>query len=144
MLVPLELKRKDFAYKKLEFYLQIYFVVFRKHPSLSRLPHAPATVSSDQEFADAQGEFKQFLDSKGSELSKANEFLAYYALPYIPNPASHPSFKHLFTMDWVQDLKLKLRQFVQQNASKLGLAPPGMDSNLFAIFKDHCDSEEQM
>lgn len=58
MLVPLDLKRKDFGYKKLEFYLQIYFVVFRKHPSLSRLPHAPATVSSDQEFADAQGEFK--------------------------------------------------------------------------------------
>jgi len=46
-----------------------------------------------------------FLDSKGSELSKANEFLAYYALPYIPNPWSHPSFKHLFTADWVQELK---------------------------------------
>jgi hypothetical protein len=137
MLVPLEVKKKDFAYKKLEFYLQIYFVVFRRHPSLSRVPHAPATVSSDQEFADAQAEFKRFLDSKGSELSKANEFLAYYALPYIPNPASHPSFKHLFTMDWVQDLKLKLRQFIQANASRLGLAPPGMDSGLFAIFKDH-------
>ena len=76
------------------------------------------------------------MDSKGSELSKANEFLAYYALPYIPNPANHPSFKHLFTVDWVQELKVKLKTFIQQNSNKLGLSAPGQSSKLFNIFKE--------
>jgi len=31
-------------------------------------------------------EFKLFLDDRGAELSKTNEFLAYYALPYVSNP----------------------------------------------------------
>ena len=90
----------------------------------------------DAYFAEAQSEFKKYLDSKGSELSKANEFLAYYALPYIPNPASHPSFKHLFTVDWVQDLKIKLKTFIQTNSAKLGLSQPGQTSKLFGIYKD--------
>lgn len=34
-LVPNEMRLKDFAYKKLEFYLQIYFVVFIKHPNIN-------------------------------------------------------------------------------------------------------------
>ena len=29
------MKKKDFSYKKLEFYLQIYFVVYIKHPNVS-------------------------------------------------------------------------------------------------------------
>jgi len=107
------MKKKDFQYKKLEFYLQIYFVVYRKHPNIIQNLQNLKMKDNDQEFAEAQSEFKKYLDSKGSELSKANEFLAYYALPYIPNPANHPSFKHLFTVDWVQDLKQKLKQFIQ-------------------------------
>ena len=97
------MKKKDFAYKKLEFFLQIYFVVYIKHPNISH-----QNISEQEEnrvFTEAQGEFKKYLDSRGTELSKANEFLAYYALPYIPNPSDHPSFKHLFTVEWVQDLK---------------------------------------
>lgn len=34
-LVPSELRQREFAYKKLEFYLQIYFVVFIKHPNIN-------------------------------------------------------------------------------------------------------------
>jgi LisH domain-containing protein ARMC9 len=37
------------------------------------------------------------LDTKGSELSKTNEFLPFYALPYIKNPQDHPAIKHVFT-----------------------------------------------
>lgn len=92
--------------------MQIYFVVYRKHPNIvQNLQNLPAK-NEDEHFAEAQTDFKKYLDSKGSELSKANEFLAYYALPYIPNPANHPSFKHLFTVDWVQDLKVKLKTFI--------------------------------
>ena len=81
-------------------------------------------------------DFKKYLDSKGSELSKANEFLAYYALPYIPNPWNHPSFKHLFTVEWVQDLKQKLKGFISQNSEKLGLKSPAQSSKLYGIYRD--------
>lgn len=42
--------------------------------------------------------FKGYLETKGSALSQTTEFLPYYALPYIPDPTSHPSFKPLFVV----------------------------------------------
>lgn len=33
--IPPDLKKKDFSFKKLEFYLQIYFVVYIKHPNVN-------------------------------------------------------------------------------------------------------------
>jgi hypothetical protein len=60
-----------------------------------------------------QKEFKKFLDTKGSELSKTSEFLPYYALPYVPNPTDHPSFKQLFSTEWIKNLKDKLLQFLE-------------------------------
>jgi len=117
------MRKKDFSYKKLEFYLQIYFVVFIKHPNIVRTGDVDK-ISPDIEFKQGQLDFKKYLDSKGTELSKANEFLAYYALPYIPNPWNHPSFSHLFTSDWVQDLKQKLKVFISTNSNKLGLKQP--------------------
>ena len=68
-----------------------------------------------------QAEFKRYLDNAGSELSKTSEFLAFYALPYIPNPMDHPSFKSLFTMDWVNQLKQKLKSFIHERSYELGL-----------------------
>ena len=41
-------------------------------------------------------EFKCYLETKGAALSQTTEFLPYYALPYIPDPTAHPSFKPLF------------------------------------------------
>lgn len=37
----------------------------------------------------------------------------------------------------MQDLKQRLRQFIQGNASKVGLAPPGQDSKLYSIFREY-------
>jgi hypothetical protein len=37
------------------------------------------------------------------------EFLAYYAMPYVPEIAKHPSFKDLFTSDWATALKARRR-----------------------------------
>lgn len=39
---------------------------------------------------------KNFLETKGNEFSGETEFLPFYALPYVKNPSSHPSFKSLF------------------------------------------------
>lgn len=77
--------------------MHIYFVIFIYHPHNS---HGFREHSQDA-LKIEQAEFKKYLDNAGSELSKTSEFLAFYALPYIPNPMDHPSFKSLFTMEWV-------------------------------------------
>mgnify|MGYP001007189928 FL=1 len=60
--------------------------------------------------------FKIFLDTKGSELAKTSEFLPYYALPYVQNPMEHPSFRRVFTQDWVQEVRQRLVNYLS-NAS---------------------------
>ena len=53
-------------------------------------------------------DFKKYLEKKEIELSKTTEFLAYYALPYIPNPKGHPTYAQLFKPEWIVDLKNQL------------------------------------
>jgi hypothetical protein len=95
----------DLYAHKIEFYVRIYFTIYPMH-SLNKASHSEKIVQLRQK------EFKKFLDTKGSELSKTSEFLPYYALPYVPNPTDHPSFKQLFTTEWIKNLKDKLHQFL--------------------------------
>ena len=62
---------------KLEFYLHVYFLIYQIHPSLGRAHHIPK---------EHMAHFKDYIDSKGNELAKTNEFLEFYALPYIKQP----------------------------------------------------------
>ena len=94
------------------------------HPYNKNRMQVPANVL-ERELKKEQSDFKQFLDTKGSDLSKTSEFLAYYALPYIPNPMQHPSFQQLFTMEWVADLKAKIKAFIHGHAQELGLGLGG-------------------
>jgi hypothetical protein len=61
--------------------------------------------------------FKLFLDSHPQDGSQASEFLPYYALPYIPNPAEHPSFRALFSVDWFNDLHRRLSEWLDRQVS---------------------------
>lgn len=40
--------------------------------------------------------FKNFLETQGADLSQTTEFLPFYALPFVQDPKSHPSYKELF------------------------------------------------
>ena len=80
-------------------------------------------------------DFKAYLDSRGAELSKTSEFLAFYALPYIAKPIDHPSFQSLYTMEWVNTLKAKLKAFIHERAFELGLPHLAQQpSSLFMMF----------
>ena len=46
----------------------------------------------------AMSEFRSYLDSRGSVMSQNKELAAYFALPYIPDPSTNPSFQNLFTV----------------------------------------------
>ena len=69
------------------------------------------------------------MNSKGSELSKTEEFLHFYALPFIPNPSDHPAFKVLFTRGWVTELRERISKYFKANAS------PNQEPELVKIFK---------
>ena len=56
------------------------------------------SLQNKQELENSMREFKGYLETKGAALSQTTEFLPYYALPYIPDPTSHPSFKPLFAV----------------------------------------------
>lgn len=47
------------------------------------------------------GDFKKYLETRGASLSQTTEFLPYYALPFVPNAKSHPSYKELFSVSFM-------------------------------------------
>ncbi|XP_019483771.1 PREDICTED: lisH domain-containing protein ARMC9 [Hipposideros armiger] len=70
-------------------------------------------VQEDKEELDERiSYFKTYLETKGAALSQTTEFLPFYALPFVPNPMVHPSFKELFQDSWTPELKLKLEKFL--------------------------------
>ena len=56
--------------------------------------------------------FKEYLESEGASLAITPEFLAYYAMPYVPEISKHPSFKDLFSVEWARALKARLAELL--------------------------------
>ncbi|XP_012728038.2 lisH domain-containing protein ARMC9 isoform X1 [Fundulus heteroclitus] len=102
--VPSEVKDADADAQNLEFNLHIHFTIYplRTHPSRQ----------GRAEFEERISLFKQYLETGGAALSQTAEFLPYYALPFVPNPTIHPSFKDLFQDSWIPQLKDKLEKFL--------------------------------
>ena len=112
-LIPNHMKLIEPTLCKLDFYLEIYFALF---PIMGNKPiNQKAQIELKQNMED----FKKYLEQKEIELSKTTEFLAYYALPYIPNPKGHPTYEKLFKPEWTNDLKEQL-----QNCIKFYLPSP--------------------
>ena len=87
-------------YEKLEFFLNIYFTIF------------PVMQGKKDAWSQEIKLFKEFLATKGADFCKTNEFLPFYALPHIPNPASHPSFQRYFTQSWVNELRSRINNYL--------------------------------
>ena len=112
-LIPNHMKLIEPTLCKLDFYLEIYFALF---PIMGNKPiNQKAQIELKQNMED----FKKYLEQKEIELSKTTEFLAYYALPYIPNPKGHPTYEKLFKPEWTNELKEQL-----QNCIKFYLPSP--------------------
>lgn len=84
--IPLDVRNSDLVAQKLEFNLHMYFAVYS-------LKNA-TDVSSEESMTG----FKKYLETKGAVLSQTTEFLPFYALPYVQNPKSHPTYKQLFSV----------------------------------------------
>ncbi|KAM4836502.1 lisH domain-containing protein ARMC9 isoform 2-T3 [Thomomys bottae] len=88
--IPSTIRDGDSLAQKLEFYAHIHFAIFILKHSAGR--------PDKQELDERISYFKTYLETKGAALSQTTEFLPYYALPFVPNPMVHPSFKELFQM----------------------------------------------
>ncbi|XP_052606495.1 lisH domain-containing protein ARMC9 isoform X3 [Peromyscus californicus insignis] len=102
--VPSSIRDTDSLAQKLEFYLHIHFAIYLLKYSGGR--------PDKQELDERISYFKTYLEAKGAALSQTTEFLPFYALPFVPNPEVHPSFKELFQDSWTPELKLKLEKFL--------------------------------
>ncbi|XP_061204758.1 lisH domain-containing protein ARMC9 isoform X3 [Neopsephotus bourkii] len=92
------------AAQKLEFYLHIHFATYLLKHNIGKPDKA--------ELEERISHFKGYLETKGAALSQTPEFLPFYALPFVPNPMVHPSFKELFQDSWTSDLRMRLEKFL--------------------------------
>ncbi|XP_070929625.1 lisH domain-containing protein ARMC9 isoform X4 [Macaca nemestrina] len=96
------------------------------------------TIQDKEELDEKISYFKTYLETKGAALSQTTEFLPFYALPFVPNPMVHPSFKELFQDSWTPELKLKLEKFLAL-IFKASNTP-----KLLTIYKENGQSNKEM
>lgn len=116
--------------QNLEFYLHIYFATFLLKQTMGK----PDKAELDERIS----YFKAYLETKGAALSQTTEFLPFYALPFVPNPMVHPSFKELFQDSWTLDLRTRLEMFLSL-ALKARQTP-----RLLTIFKESGQCNKEM
>ncbi|NXD25926.1 ARMC9 protein, partial [Spelaeornis formosus] len=116
--------------QNLEFYLHIYFAIFLLKQTVGKPDKA--------ELEERISYFKAYLETKGAALSQTTEFLPFYALPFVPNPMVHPSFKELFQDSWTLDLRTRLVKFLSLTL-KARQTP-----RLLTIFKESGQCNKEM
>uniref|UniRef100_A0A8C3STV2 LisH domain-containing protein ARMC9 n=1 Tax=Chelydra serpentina TaxID=8475 RepID=A0A8C3STV2_CHESE len=116
--------------QKLEFYLHIHFAIYLLKHSVGKPDKA--------DFDERISHFKTYLETKGAALSQTTEFLPFYALPFVPNPMVHPSFKELFQDSWMPELKTRLEKFLSLTL-KASHAP-----RLLTLYKENGQCSKEM
>uniref|UniRef100_A0A8C3HSX7 LisH domain-containing protein ARMC9 n=1 Tax=Chrysemys picta bellii TaxID=8478 RepID=A0A8C3HSX7_CHRPI len=116
--------------QKLEFYLHIHFAIYLLKHSVGKPDKA--------DFDERISHFKTYLETKGAALSQTTEFLPFYALPFVPNPMVHPSFKELFQDSWMPELKTRLEKFLSLTL-KASPAP-----RLLTLYKENGQCSKEM
>ncbi|XP_050523147.1 lisH domain-containing protein ARMC9-like [Daktulosphaira vitifoliae] len=104
--LPFEVKQLD-EYRKLTFYLYVYYTIVECKSNISN------NENSDNISKSSLDAFRSFLVNRGAEFSTENEFLPYFALPYVSHPAQHSSFQNLFKENqWCDSLNKRLEDFI--------------------------------
>jgi hypothetical protein len=119
------------AAMSLEFYLNLHCACYPFRDEYMQ------TCSSLEELTEACGKamsvFRRYIESRGAGLSQTPEFIAFYALPYVPSPTEHPTFVPLFRPSWLSSLRGKLLSFVSAHVS----VPAPRAPRIFAAVAEH-------
>lgn len=124
--VPLDLRRQDIKYLKIEFYISLYFCLYPLFLAIG-LTQSSNEYSKEEISKWYKSEikyFKEYLDLYGVDFSQTTEFLSYYALSYVENPIVHTSFARLFTPEWIKEkrdtlIKFMLKELPERQTSRL-------------------------
>ena len=108
-LIPNNLLLTEPTLFKLNFNIQIYFAIY---------PILNPKVNLNNEKVQTHlkknmDEFKSFLEKNKSQNELTSEFLAYYALPYIPDPRNNTTYLHLFKPEWSKCLVEQIEKCVE-------------------------------
>lgn len=58
--------------------------------------------------------FKTYLETRGSAICNSNtQFLPFYALPYVPDPRVHPTFREVFEEGWAAGVEERVCGIVE-------------------------------
>ncbi|XP_048357986.1 lisH domain-containing protein ARMC9 isoform X2 [Sphaerodactylus townsendi] len=136
--VPPAIRDNEAIAQKLEFYLHIHFAIFLLKRSVVKPPSVSAHCYNKAALDERISRFKMYLETKGAALSQTTEFLPFYALPFVPNPMIHPSFKELFQDSWESDLKTRLEDFLSATL-KATDAP-----RLLTLYKENVQCNQEM
>ncbi|KAM4692879.1 lisH domain-containing protein ARMC9 isoform 2-T2 [Discoglossus pictus] len=128
--IPSDSRNSDPMAQKLEFYLHIHFAIYPLKHGVGRIDRGDCEERISH--------FKTYLETSGAALSQTTEFLPFYALPFVPNPAAHPSFKDLFQESWAPELKSRLEQFLSLSL-KAGSTP-----RLVSLYKDGTRNNQEL
>ncbi|XP_050066674.1 lisH domain-containing protein ARMC9-like isoform X2 [Aphis gossypii] len=109
--LPDEIKQID-EYRKLTFYLHVYYTILECKKRVNKSENC-SDDKCDENDESSMAAFRNFLLQRGAEFSTENEFLPYFALPYVFEPMQHPSFKNLFKENrWCDSLNKRLEDFI--------------------------------
>ena len=140
--IPEQYRVTDLDAQKVEFWLQIYFAMFPALPGSHRDKKgtqegieniAPAIErSGGVDLSVGMARLREFIETRGAELAQTPEFLPYYALPFVPQPSKHPTFKQLFLPKWTIDMRGMLERFIANAPSET--PPPRIHSILLHYY----------
>ena len=91
---------------RLEFQTNLHFAVI---PIRLNLPIDSSEVVYAKEM------FKEYLNERSSQLAVDDDMFPFYALPYLKEVRSHPSFQDLFCPSWLQSLRADVDSFLKEN-----------------------------
>ena len=87
------------AYVKLNFRLHLHF-------------NCRLVVVEKSSMETCMQNIRHFFDREGSFLASEQEFIHYFALPFVMEPTTHPSFKGLFEVNFCKKMKENSINFV--------------------------------
>ncbi|KAJ1563158.1 LisH domain-containing protein armc9 [Cladochytrium tenue] len=131
---PAALRQSDTMYQSMEFQISVYFAVYAIHPFVKR------PVTTHVLLSDSISTFKHYLETRGAALCRTAQFLPFFALPYVPDPRSHPSFMELFTERNIQELEERLDSFL---SSALRVTKPPTLLNAIAYAGAQAEAKDQ-
>ncbi|UJR23005.1 hypothetical protein I4U23_026031 [Adineta vaga] len=104
--IPSNVINNDSSIKSLEFLIYTHFAVYYLRSNISD--------RDEQKAQENMQIFRSYIESiRGRSISQTSDLLPLFALPYVPEPERHESYKDLFSDEWPVQLRKKVWDFLE-------------------------------